>query len=90
MEEERGMKGRNEKADGEEGFLGLMQCMPVSVCATYCRSLVFIFLGAGIEGCTHLDKCRSSAFTVNHTMYCKVNVCMCVTETKRDALRVCG
>lgn len=60
----------------------------VSVCTVQHRSVVFIFLRASIEGCTHLDKCRSSALVVNHSVFCRVHVCTCLTETKRDALRL--
>lgn len=62
--------------------------MPVSVCTVQYRSVVFIFLRASIEGCTHLDKCRSSTLAVNQIMFSKVDVCL--QETKKDARSVCG
>lgn len=55
----------------------------VSVCTVQHRSVVFIFLRASIEGCTHLDKCRSSALVVNHAVFSQ-STCVYVSDRDKE------
>lgn len=62
--------------------------MHASVCVRCVVQVSGFYLSEG--RCTHLDKCRSSTLAVNHIMFCKVHVRMCLRETKRDAESVWG
>lgn len=62
--------------------------MHASVCVCCVVQVSGFYLSGG--RCTHLDKCRSSTLAVNHIMFCKVHVRMCLRETKRDAESVWG
>lgn len=81
---------RQKREGGWKRGILWLDVIHASVCVQCVLQVIGFYLSEGRHWGihTHLDKCRSSTLAVNHNVYCKVH--MCVTETKRDALCVCG
>lgn len=66
-----------------------LDVMHASICVHSVAQVSGFYLSKGRHWGIHTSG-QMQMLAVNHNLYSKVNACMCLTETKRDALWGCG